>query len=136
MPDPVQEQQFLQYERLKQLEEERIRLEEEKQALMEKALKLKGTWQGQCVVAARKFIDATRDDISGRARDLQVNSDIPEIGAIIKLNMSKVGHVGIVLDETETTIIYYDSNGSWTQRASIREIKKDDPKILGYKIIN
>ena len=50
--------------------------------------------------------------------------------------MSKYGHVGVVLDEDDETITYYDSNGNWTQRAAIRKIDKDDPRILGYKIIN
>jgi len=131
--DPVSDAQQIRQERI---EKEQLQLEEEKKALLTKAQKLKGTYQGQCVTAVRSFLNVTPDIISGAAKTLKTDSDTPEIGAIIKLNMSKYGHVGVVLDESETTITYYDSNGSWTQRAAIRTIEKDDPRILGYKIIN
>lgn len=107
-----------------------------KQELIAKAEKLKGTKQGQCVVAVRKFLGVGRDEIQGMAKYTKTNSESPEVGAIIKLNMSRYGHVGVVLDDTENTVTYYDSNGQWTERAAIRTIDINDPRILGYKIIN
>ena len=76
-----------------------------------------------------------RDHIPSRAADTQVNSDIPEIGAVIKLNMSIYGRVGVVLSYNESEITYYDTNGSWNGRAVIRTIKINDSRILGYRLI-
>lgn len=113
-----------------------------KNELNQKAQKLKGKWQGQCVVAVRKFIwgqeadsDFARSQIKGLAAHLKTNTQTPEIGAIIKLETGYTDHVGVVLDYNDQYITYYDSNGDWTERAAIRSIKTSDQKILGFKII-
>lgn len=112
------------------------KLLEYKNELNSRAEKLKGSWQGQCVVAVRKFIGVSRSEIQGLAANLKTNSQTPEIGAIIKIETGYTDHVGVVIDYNNEFITYFDSNGDWSERAAIRNIKTSDKKILGFKIIN
>lgn len=107
-----------------------------KQELRERADKLVGTHQGQCVVAARNFLRVSRDEISGVAKNLETNSIEPQIGAIIKLKESSKGHVGVVIDMDGDNLLVFESNYSYNERASLRWISKYYPRIEGYKIIN
>lgn len=104
--------------------------------LTEKAEKLKGSFQGQCVVAVRSFLGVGRDQIQGLAKNTKVNSTLAEVGSIIVIRSGWTGHVGVVLfTDQDGYVWYFDSNGNWTQRASIRKIKLSDPRIKGYRII-
>lgn len=109
---------------------------EYKQSLITKAERLKGKYQGQCVVAVRNFLGVGRDQIQGMAKSTKINSREPKIGSIIVLAMSKAGHVGVILDDQGERLMYFDSNGDWRQRGAIRYINKNDPRIRGYRIIN
>ncbi len=102
--------------------------------LTAKAEKLVGRKEGQCVVAVRNFLGVGRDEVAGLAKNTKINSQTPALGAIIVLKLSAPGHVGVVLDYDDNTVIYYDSNGDWTQRGAIRERPIIDPKIRGYRI--
>lgn len=97
-----------------------------------RAEKLRGTRQGQCVIAVRTFTG--RSDIRGIARNIPVNSDKPAIGAVIKLNESKSGHVGVVIDIRGSEIYIYESNFGYTERATTRWLSVSDPRIVGYNI--
>ena len=103
--------------------------------LTQRAETLRGTFQGQCVVGARNFLGVGRDVLQGMAKNTKTNSKDPEVGSIIKLGMSRYGHVGVVLYTTEAEVFYYDSNGDWRQRGAIRQIKINDKRIKGYKIV-
>lgn len=104
--------------------------------LTEKAKKLVGTRQGQCTLAVRKFLELGNDQIAGLAKNNEKNTDFAEIGAIIITNESWYGHVGVVLSVTDSKVTIYESNvplGS--ERAGIRVLNINDPRIVGYKII-
>lgn len=104
-----------------------------KDYLNQKANKLNNTHQGQCVVAARNFLELSRSQISGVAKNFKTDSNDPSIGAIVKFRGSKSGHVGVVIDETKTKILVYHSNYSSYERASINWFDKNDSDIVGYK---
>jgi hypothetical protein len=103
-------------------------------SLRNRAVAQKGKYVGSCVIGVRQLLGVGRDKVGGLASSTKVNSQTPEVGAIIKLNMSKYGHVGVVLDFTSTQISYYDTNWSWNGRADIRTINITDKRILGYQM--
>lgn len=105
-------------------------------SLFEKAQKLKGRWVGQCVVAARNFLGLTRTEIGGIARNFKIDQTEPEIGSVVKLKMSRYGHVGVVLAIENDIITYFDGNGDLRERGAIRKININDKRILGYKNFN
>jgi len=104
------------------------------QTLRDRATAQTEKWYGACVIGVRQFLGVGRDEVSGMAKNLQVNSERPAVGAIIKLNMSWYGHVGAVIDYNIEKIVYYDTNGDWTGHGAIREIGINDKRILGFKI--
>lgn len=108
---------------------------EEQIKLISQANALRRTTQGQCVSAIRNFLGVGRDQVSGIAKNLIINSEIPQIGAIIKLDMSRNGHIGVIIDINKEVITYYDSNGNLNEKADVRIIKVDDIRVLGYKIV-
>lgn len=99
--------------------------------LTQKAESLKGTKQGQCVIAVRNFLGVGRDQIHGYVQT-KINSQYPQVGNIIVI-IGKYRHSGVVLFSTEDSVIYYDSNGSLNERAAIREIDIDSSAIKGYR---
>lgn len=104
--------------------------------LTQRATKLVGSRQGVCTMAVRKFLGVGANEIQGVAKNNRSNSQIPEVGAVIITSESSWGHVGIVLSFTETDVTIYESNvplGS--EIAGIRTLKLNDPRIVGYKII-
>lgn len=95
---------------------------------------LVGKRTGQCVMAVRNYFGISKNDVQGQARSTKPNSKDPKVGSVIVLNMSKVGHVGIVIAVDGELVTYFDSNGNWTQRGAIRTIIKSDRRIIGYRI--
>ena len=104
-------------------------------ALTSRAVAQRGKYYGACVIGVRQFLGVGRDQIQGMAKNTTINSQHPEVGAIIVLNMSRYGHVGVVLKITETEVIYYDTNYHWNGRAGIEKINIQDKRIKGYKIL-
>lgn len=100
--------------------------------LTSRANAYQGTYQGSCVIAVRQFLELGWDQIHGYARNTPINSQVPAIGEIIVLNLSKFGHVGVIISLDDGIITYYDSNGDWQQRGAIRTIRSDDARIIGY----
>ena len=101
--------------------------------LTERARKLIGTRQGQCTVAVRNFLGLGSDQIKGKAKNNEANSQVPEVGSIIITSESSNGHVGVVLFFTDTQVTIYESNvplGS--EIAGIRTLNINDPRIRGY----
>lgn len=84
------------------------------------------------MVFARQFSGMGSSQIAGYAKNIKTNSTVPTVGAVIKLNMSIYGHLGVVLSYDDKMVVYTDSNGQWTQRVAIRTIPLDDPRIMGY----
>jgi len=85
---------------------------------------LVGKRTGQCVLALRNHFGISKSEVQGMAKSTRPNTQTPTVGSIIVLNMSKVGHVGIVIKVDGNVITYFDINGNWTQRGAIRTIIK------------
>lgn len=96
---------------------------------------LVGKRTGQCVMAVRNYFGVSKNDVQGKARSTKPNSKDPKVGSVIVLNLSKVGHVGIVIAVDGELVTYFDSNGNWTQRGAIRTIIKSDRRIIGYRVV-
>lgn len=102
------------------------------QSLVSRAYAQRGKWYGQCVIGVRQFLNVGRSEVSGFAKNTEINSHDPFVGSIIVLNMSRAGHIGVVLYETPSEIYYYDTNYSWNGRAAIHSIAINDTRIKGY----
>jgi hypothetical protein len=98
---------------------------------------LPGDWDprtaGQCV----NWVNyQTGWNLRGNANvwdEQYVNSYTYRDGAVIVLNLSKWGHVGITLrDNGDGTITYRSRNQDGLWVISDTTISKDDPRILGY----
>jgi hypothetical protein len=116
-------------------------LENLKNELRKRAEKLRGTYQGQCVIAVRVFLfghrDRGRSEIQGWAKSLRINSHDPTIGAIVLLDTAnKHDHAAVTIDFTEDTILVYESNYISGGVAGIREIPRNSPQILGYRVVD
>jgi hypothetical protein len=98
--------------------------------------KLQGKYGGQCVTFAREFTGATPDVVGGLARNVQTSTTTPEIGAIVKTDESRFGHLAVVIGMDGDTLTVVESNYHWNERIDIRELPATDPKIVGYIIIN
>lgn len=96
---------------------------------------LEGKRTGQCVLTLRNYFGIPRSEVQGLAKSVIPNTQNAKIGSVIILNMSKYGHVGIVIALEADNIVYFDGNGNWTQRGAIRRINKNDKRIRGYRII-
>jgi len=121
--------------------QQRAELENLKHELRKRAEKFRGTHQGQCVIAVRVFLwgskNLGRSEVQGRASSLRVNSQEPAIGAIVLLNTpGKIDHVGVTLDFNTDTLLVYESNYIKAGVAGIREIPRNSPQILGYRIVS
>lgn len=106
---------------------------ESKKYLDNKTKGLVRTKQGQCVVAVRNFLSLNREQISGIAKNFKIDSKTPSIGAIVKTSESIYEHVAVVIDETDTQILIFESNYKFNEYASVRWLDKNSNKIVGYK---
>ena len=104
--------------------------------LQQKAKKLVGKYGGACVTFARNFTESSTDTVSGMAKNVATNTTTPEIGAIVKTNESRFGHLAVVIGLTDDTATVVEANYHWNGVIGIREIPLDDPKIVGYLTIN
>jgi len=103
--------------------------------LTQKAEKLKGKYGGQCVTFARNFTGASPEDVSGMARNVKTNTTTPELGAIVKTDESKAGHLQVIIGIDGENLTVVDSNYGWDGIIRIRIINAYDSKILGYKTL-
>lgn len=109
--------------------------DERSQALIARATELVGQKGGQCVVFARQFSGVGRDKVQGLAKNTKTNSTQPELGSIIKLNMSRPGHVAVVIAITAESVTFVESNVPMgSERVGIRTLQTSDSRILGYLI--
>jgi hypothetical protein len=71
---------------------------------------------------------------TGDAKDWvkYVNSKTPEIGAVVVLNESPLGHLAIVTSFTETTIDIVEQNYKHAYVINYRTLPINYSKILGY----
>ncbi len=102
--------------------------------LTKKANQIKGTYGGQCVTFARNFTGMPPELVSGIAKNIPTNSQTPEIGAIIKTNESKYGHLAVIIGIEGENLTLVESNYSWDSHVSVRVINASDKRILGYII--
>lgn len=86
---------------------------------------------GQCVGYVKYITGA---EYSGNANTWKqyINSDNPEIGAIIVIEAGRWGHVGIVKEVKEDSVIVRSRNWRSLWQISDDEFKIDDIRILGY----
>jgi hypothetical protein len=107
------------------------RYDEDKVALQKvgQVTKIKRDFR-QCVVFAR---DETGKNVSGYAFKNKVNSDSPEINAVLKTSEGNVGHLAVVTGITLSTITIREANfyGGWETE---RVLLKSDSKVEGYII--
>jgi surface antigen len=68
----------------------------------------------------------------GNARDWPTNDSDPVAGGIVKTRESRLGHVAIVKEVKEETIIIREMNYVGYNIVSTRELDKNDPIIQGY----
>lgn len=130
----VAKDDYLTYDQLKAYEEKRQEQEWSNQ-LVAYSKTLVGKRTGQCVVALRKYFGVPKGQMGGMAKSTQPNTREAKVGSIIVFkNMSKWGHVGIVIKVDGELVTYFDSNGQWAERGAIRTIIKSDRRISGYKI--
>lgn len=130
----IAEDSYLTYDQLaafqaKQAEEEWSR------QLVAYAETLRGTKWEWCVIGVRKYFGVPYSKLSGAARSNKPDTKTPEIGSVIIMNMSKWGHVGMVIAKDENKVTYIDWNGGGGGRGAIRTIAINDKRIIGYKIV-
>ena len=142
IPESVVAQDYLTYDELKAYEQqkqeyERKQAEQEwSRQLVAYSQTLVGKRTGQCVLAIRNYFGISRNEVAGMAKYTKANTQRPQVGSVIIFkNLSKYGHVGIVIAVNGNQITYFDSNGDWRQRGAIRTIISSDRRISGYRII-
>ena len=100
--------------------------------LAQKANKLVGRYGGQCVTFARNFTQAAPSLVGGMAKNIPTNTNTPIVGAIVKTNESRFGHLGVVIADDDDNLTIVESNYHWNGIIDIREISATDPRIVGY----
>lgn len=130
----IADDSYLTYDQLaafqaKQAEEEWSR------QLVAYAETLKGTKWEWCVIGVRKYFGVPYSELRGAARSNKPDTQTPEIGSVIIMNMSKWGHVGMVIAKDDNKVTYIDWNGGGSGRGTIRTIAINDKRIIGYKIV-
>lgn len=103
--------------------------------LRSRAYRLSGAWGGQCVQFVRMFLNIYNDSqFAGNAKDLQPNSKIPEIGAVVLIN-NKLGHAAVVIGIHGNELELAESNWNGDEIIHVgRKIKITDSQIQGYYI--
>lgn len=129
----VAKDDYLTYAELKAYEEKKADQEWSNQ-LVAYSKTLVGKRTGQCVLAVRNYFGVPKSQVSGLAKNTKANTQTPQVGSIIILKLSKVGHVGIVIKVDGNLVTYFDSNGDWRQRGAIRTIINGDRRIAGYRV--
>lgn len=88
-------------------------------------------YAGQCVIWVRYYADV---DYTGNARDWAkyANTDTPAAGDIIILNLSRYGHLGIIMSVNNGIITYRSRNNGALWVVSDDTISVNDSRILGY----
>jgi hypothetical protein len=122
---------------------EELKIHQEKQAerewssqLTAHAQKLVGKKTGHCVLALRNYFGVPRNEVQGMAKNTKTNSTTGKIGSVIIFkNLSKYGHVGLIIDEDPAYWYYFHSNIDWRGTGRIDRIAKNDSHISGYRII-
>lgn len=130
------EDSYLTYDQLKAYTEKQAELEWSKQ-LTAYAQTLVGKRTGSCVLSLRNHFGVPRNEVQGAAKQTKINSSTGKVGAVIVFrNLSKWGHVGLIIADEGDHWLYFHSNMSFTGRGRIDRIAKTDKKISGYRIIN
>ena len=84
-----------------------------------------------CVNTAKYILGKQYSGSWGNAKDIPVDPFLkPEVGLIVKLNEGP-GHIAVIISKTEDTITIDEGNYKPCQRTQ-RELRIDDPRILGY----
>lgn len=127
---------YVTYDELKAYQEKQAEIEWSRQ-LTAYAKTLVGKRTGQCVTSLRNYFGVPRADVQGLAKHTKINSASGKVGAVIVFrNLSKYGHVGYIIADEGDTWLYFHSNIDWRGTGRIDKIKKTDPHISGYRVIN
>lgn len=98
---------------------------------------LVGKRTGTCVQSLRNYFGVPANEVSGWAKTTKINSQTGKVGAVIVFkNLSKWGHVGIILKDEGDSWLYFHSNYDFHGHGRVDHIKKTDKHISGYRIIN
>lgn len=136
----VQAEAIAEQQRLIEKQAEEARIQAYSRELTQRAEKLVGTKQGQCVLAARRFLfgneNLGKEYVQGYVRyDSKKLIHDPVVGSLI-IFVGGWRHTGVTLFSTATEVWYYDSNGDLKGTAKIRSIKLNDPWLKGFIPIN
>lgn len=127
---------YLTYDELRAYQEKQAENEWSNQ-LVAYASTLVGQRTGQCVLALRQRFGVPAREVSGAAKSTKINSPVGKVGSVIIFkNLSKWGHVGILLRDEGDSWLYFHSNYGFNGRGRVDRIKKTDKHISGYRIIN
>lgn len=142
IPESVVAQDYLTYDQLKayenqKQEQERIKADKEwSNQLVAYSKTLVGKRTGTCVLAIRHYFGISKSEVQGLAKYTKANTQRPQVGSVIIFkNLSKWGHVGIVIAVDGELVTYFDSNGNLNNRGAIRTIINGDRRISGYRIV-
>lgn len=126
----------LTYAELKAYEEKKAN-DEWSDQLVAYSQTLVGKKTGQCVLSLRNYFGVPKSEVQGMAKHTKANSSVGQVGSVIIFkNMSKYGHVGILIKDQGDSWLYFHSNIDWHGTGRINSIRKDDYRISGYRIIN
>lgn len=127
---------YLTYDELKAYQEKKAE-EQWSAELVAYSQTLVGKRTGQCVLALRQRFGVPKNEVQGMAKSTQINSQTGKVGSVIVFkNLSKYGHVGIIIKDEGSHWLYFHSNMDWRGTGRIDRISKTDPRISGYRIIN
>lgn len=84
-----------------------------------------------CVSHVRA-ITGTNTGIIGVARNHPINSQTPEVGAIVVLAEGSIGHVAVVTSVNEESITLDEANYAHCQRTTGRTLKRTSSRIRGF----
>ena len=93
-----------------------------------------GIWGGQCVSWIQKYFDSyyKHPKFRGHAKDIEPNSQIPEVGSVV-LTMEPIGHAALIIGIEDNQLIVAESNYGGDEMIDVgRKININDPRIRGY----
>lgn len=86
-----------------------------------------------CVSYIKFVLKIPQGTVLGNARDMKPNLKKPKVGSIILLNEGS-GHAGAVINFTDTTITFEESNYVRGEK-SVRTLNLDNKLIRGYLVL-
>ena len=92
----------------------------------------RGVGNGQCVAYAKSASGLTQYSGNAITWTRYVNSQTPQKGAVVVLNVGKYGHLAVVTNITDKTITVSEQNFIGRYIIDSRNLNINDSDILGY----